>query len=122
MDKLGRLCVGVVGAVVLTIEKFRGRGLRAGTSTLACDALLSVIPLLTILLKVTGKFNFRGAMHRRLFSCFPKRRIRLAGTFRFIRDCLRRTRNNMVVKINLVLLFCAIIGLVSSVRSAFGSV
>lgn len=95
---------GVVGAVCLYVGHFAGSQVMGGTSTLACDALLTVIPVLTVLFTVTHNFKFSGLVRDRVIGNFnnPARAARIV--LRFIGSCLSRAGDKVFVKINLVVL------------------
>lgn len=93
-----------MGAVCLYVGQFAGSQVTGGTSTLACDALLTVIPVLTVLFTMTHNFKFSGLVRRRFHGNF-KKGVRAARTvLSFIGSCLSRAGKNIFVKMNLIVL------------------
>lgn len=95
---------GVVGAVCLYVGHFAGSHVIGGTSTLACDALLTVIPVLTVMFTVTHKFNISAVVRRRFHGNFKNTARASSAVLRFMGSCLSRAGNKIFVKINLVVL------------------
>ncbi len=73
------------------------------TTTLSCAALFSVVPVLTLLFTVTGKFNFSGLV-RHLLEKNVMRGDAVSVIVAFVSGCLRCTRDNMFVKVNVTVL------------------
>ncbi len=113
---------GTVGVVALSVGRFAREEVIGGTSTLACGALLTVVPVLTVLFTVTHKFKFTGLLRSRFHDKLRNRTLATRAVLSFVSSCLDRTGDKVFVNINLVVLFCAMLLLACGVRHAFGSV
>lgn len=108
--------------IILTIRGFDEDRCFSRASSLTFYTLLSVVPVVAMLFGVAKGFGFEKLIERELFERFRGQEEVLTQVIGFAQSLLEATKGGVIAGIGLVILFWAVIKLLSHIEASFNEI
>ncbi|MBA7617686.1 hypothetical protein ES703_25002 [subsurface metagenome] len=108
--------------IILTIRGFDEDRCFSRASSLTFYTLLSIVPVVAMLFGVAKGFGFEKMIERDLLERFPGQEEVLTQVIGFAQSLLEATKGGVIAGIGLVILFWAVIKLLSHIEASFNEI
>lgn len=108
--------------LILSGRRFQEDKLQTHASALTYSTLLAIVPILALLFAIAGGLGFESLIQNQLFDYFPGQREVLSKGLQFASSYLAQTKSGLFVGVGLLMLFWAIMSLISSIEDVFNGI
>lgn len=108
--------------LILSARRFQEDNLQTRASALTYSTLLAIVPILALLFAIAGGLGFQTLIENQLFDYFPGQKVVLEKGLQFASSYLAQTKSGLFVGIGLLMLFWAIMSLISNIESVFNGI
>ncbi|MFZ4456672.1 MAG: YihY/virulence factor BrkB family protein [Bacteroidales bacterium] len=108
--------------LILSTRRFNEDKLQTKASALTYSTLLAIVPILALLFAIAGGLGFQSIIENQLFDYFPGQKVVLQKGLQFASSYLAQTKSGIFVGLGLVMLFWAIMSLISNIEDVFNGV
>lgn len=122
LPALERIPVRLLRVLILSVRGFREDAGMLRASSLTFYTLLSIVPVAAMAFGIAKGFGFQKVLEEQLYENFPGQEEVIGQVVRFAQSLLETTQGGIIAGIGLMLLFWAVIKVLSSIENAFNHV
>lgn len=117
-----RFYLRLLRILVLSVRGFKEDAGMLRASSLTFYTLLSIVPVAAMAFGIAKGFGFQKVLETQLYENFPGQEEVIGQVVRFAQSLLETTQGGVVAGIGLVLLFWAVIKVLSNIENAFNTI
>ena len=122
MPPVKRLFVRMLRVLLLAIRGFHEDSCMLRASSLTFYTLLSIVPVAAMAFGIAKGFGFQKVLQEQLFKNFPGQEEVVQQVVVFAESLLETTKGGVIAGFGLVLLFWAVVKVLSNIEASFNSI
>jgi len=112
----------VAKSIILAVRGFTREDLMTKASALTFNTLLALVPLLAVIIGVSGGFGLSESVRQDIVSWFPGQSVAIESALGFADSYLSVARNGLFISIGVVLLLYTVVNLISTIENTFNEI
>ena len=117
-----RLIVRMLRVLLLAVRGFKDDFCMLRASALTFFTMLSIVPVAAMAFGIAKGFGFQTVLEKQLYENFPGQEEVVGKVVEFAQSLLETTQGGLIAGIGLVLLFWAVIKVLSNIEESFNSI
>ena len=117
-----RLSISILRVLLLAVRGFKDDYCMLRASSLTFFTMLSIVPVAAMAFGIAKGFGFQKVLETQLYENFPGQEEVVGKVVEFAQSLLETTQGGLIAGIGLVLLFWAVIKVLSNIEDSFNSI